>query len=122
MNELMYLYSKKVVCIFLCTLVYAGVYLLSDASPYCDVILAPRMVIVLVRCGDWHDKARRWPLNKGIIEHMCIYGHALRGPPPPSPPKGQWSGYRWGPPSPVVWGVGSLFPPWGGCGVWGFGV
>ena len=48
-------------------------YLLSDASPYCDVILAPRVVIVLVRCGDWHDKARGWPLNKAIIEHMCIY-------------------------------------------------
>ena len=31
------------------------------------------MVIVLVRCGDWHDKARGWPLNQGITEHMCIY-------------------------------------------------
>ena len=73
MNELMYLYFKKWY-VYLCTLlVYAGVYLLSDASPYCDVILAPRMVIVLVRCGDWHDKARGWPLNKGITEHMCIY-------------------------------------------------
>ena len=59
--------------VYLCTLLYANVYLLSDASPYCDVILAPRMVIVLVRCGDWHDKARGWPLNKTIIEHMCIY-------------------------------------------------
>ena len=46
MNELMYLYFKKWY-VYLCTLVYAGVYLLSDASPYCDVILAPRMVIVL---------------------------------------------------------------------------
>ena len=73
MNELMYLYISIVVCIFTHTLVYAGVYLFSDASPYGDVILAPSMVIVLVRCGDWHDKARGWPLNKGIIEHMCIY-------------------------------------------------
>ena len=47
--------------------------LLSDASTYCDVILAPRVTIVLVRCGAWYDKARAWPLNKGIIEHTCIY-------------------------------------------------
>ena len=26
-----------------------------------------------------------------------------------------------GAPSPVVWGVGSVFPLWGGCGFWGFG-
>ena len=41
------------------------------------------------------------------------YGHALRGPPPP-PPKVN------GPD--VVWGVGALFPLWGGCGVLGFRV
>ena len=28
----------------------------------------------------------------------------------------------WGPASPVVWGVGSLFPLWGGCGVLDFRV
>ena len=48
--------------------------------------------------------------------YICIYiygyGHALRA---------QWSRYRWGRPSPAVWGMGSLFP----CGVvvgsWGLG-
>ena len=42
--------------------------------------------------------------------------------PPPSPPKGKWSGYRVGPPLPSGVGCGALFPLWGGCGVLGFRV
>ena len=40
--------------------------------------------------------------------------------PPPLPPKVNGPDIGWGPPSPVVFGVGSLFPLWGGCGVLGF--
>ena len=47
-----------------------------------------------------------------------IYGHALRGPPPPN---GQWSWIGWVPPSPVVW-CGFCAPPplWCGVGSWGW--
>ena len=47
--------------------------MLSDASPYCDVRFAPRVITVLARCGAWYDRARGWPLNKGSPEHTCIY-------------------------------------------------
>ena len=59
------------------------------------------------------------------------WGNGLRGlpymvrrsvAPPPSPPKGKWSGYRVGPPLPCGVGCGALFPLWGGCGVLGFRV
>ena len=58
------------------------------------------------------------------LSSLRIYGQALRGsPPPPSPPMVHGPGCH---PSPFVGGgVGSLFPPWCGCGVlglWGFGL
>ena len=39
---------------------------------------------------------------------------------PPPPPKVNGPDIGWGSPSPVVWGVESLFPLWGSCGVSGF--
>ena len=45
---------------------------------------------------------------------IWIYGHALRSSPPPSPPKGQWSGYRVGRPPPLWCGVCGPSSP---CGV-----
>ena len=48
-----------------------------------------------------------------ISIYVFMYKVTRSGAPPPPPSKGQWSGYRAGPPSPVVWGVGSSSP----CGV-----
>ena len=50
--------------------------------------------------------------------HNVLYDHALHGP--PFPPKGQWSGYRVGPPLPLWCGVWGPLPPVGW--LWGFGV
>ena len=50
---------------------------------------------------------------------MYIWSRAPRPPPLPPPP---WSMVQDAPP-PVGWGVGQLFPLWGGCGgFWGFGL
>ena len=40
-------------------------------------------------------------------------------PPPPPPPKVNGLDIGWARPSPVVWGVGSLFPLWVVVGFWG---
>ena len=62
----------------------------------------------------------------GVYIYVCttnmvgIYGHALRGSPPP-PPKVNGPDIGWGPPSPVVWGVGPSSPCGVVVGFWGLG-
>ena len=58
----------------------------------------------------------------GNLRTLHIWSRAPRPPFPPPPPKVKCPDIGWGPPSPVVWGVGSLFPLWGGCGVLRFRV
>ena len=49
------------------------------------------------------DVLARFRVCRGLdVAHAVEY--MVTRSAPPLPPKGQWSGYRWGPPSPVVWG------------------
>ena len=56
-----------------------------------------------------------------VYIYIYLYGQALRGPPPPSPPKVNGPDIGWGPPSPLVWGVGPSSPCGVVVGFWGLG-